>query len=906
AASIQATRVCEYMRVALEGLVEALETEPGRAVRSIEVLPELERQQVLYEWNQTAVEYPLDKCVHELFEEQAAQTPAAVAVVYGEASLSYGELNRRANQLARYLCESRTGVEGNVGVCMDGIETIVALLGVLKAGAAYVPLDPTYPEELLGFMLRDARIQIILTVQQLSPSLPKDICRIISLDSDWTEISEDEEVALKKPTAESCAYIIYTSGSTGVRKGVVVPHRGVCNVIRWMAAEFEVVHSDIVVQKSSFCFDNSVWETFLPLCTGAKLVMAPPQAYLDTADIVQLITEHNVTITHFVPTMLGIFLEQDRLAEVTTLRQVLCGCEAVPSNLLNQFFEKLHSRQGRNVKLSNFYGPTETSIGSTIWACHPIPSGNVPIGHPVWNTSVYVLNREMQPVPVGVTGELYISGTGLAHGYLKQPGLTAERFVADPYGTPGTRMYRSGDLAQWRADGNLEFLGRADYQIKIRGFRIELGEIEARIAEYEGVREALVVAQEDTTGDKRLVVYFTCTEESETSEGAEHLRAYLLTKLPEYMVPAAYVQLTSFPLMPNGKKDRKALPTPQRSANNSRWIRTPEEEILSSLFAEVLGLERVGLDDNFFDLGGHSLLAARLVTRVRAALGIDLSLRTLLETPTVAALVTRKSLTIHSDPFEVMLPLRDHGKLPPLFFIHPAAGLSWCYTGFLKYLEADRPLYGLQAQNFTSPENATQTIEEIAAEYIVQIRKIQPEGPYRLLGWSLGGLLAHAVATSLQDQGDLITFLALLDAGPSSQKEAPELPSLVEFVADLFGDNVKSVPPDLTSLYEYLRISGNLPNSFSERHFAALIESYRNAVPLNHTFEPRVYWGDLLIVSSGAGQNDPEIASKAWEPYVSGTITVHQVSCQHGEMMNPGPLTEIGPLIAKELKKSDF
>ncbi|MEY9946670.1 non-ribosomal peptide synthase/polyketide synthase [Kitasatospora sp. GAS1066B] len=607
-------------------VLHSVAAEPHGPLHRVEVLDAAERRRVLVEWNDTAVEVPAGT-LPELFEAQVARTPEAVAVVFEGVQVGYGELNARANRLARLLVERGVAPESVVPVLMErSTELVVALLAVLKAGGAYLPVDPDYPAERIAYVLSEANSPVTVTRELIDEASDRDGDNLF-----------DRGLRPEHP-----AYVIFTSGSTGRPKGVVVPHTGIVNRLAWMQGEYGLDSSDRVLQKTPFGFDVSVWEFFWPLLEGATLVVARPGGHREPAYLAELIQRERVTITHFVPSMLQAFLTEPTAANCDGLRAVLCSGEALPTELRDRVAHLLPG-----VPLHNLYGPTEASVDVTAWACADDSTGaSVPIGRPVWNTRVYVLDGALQPVPAGVQGELYLAGVQLARGYLSRPNLTAERFVADPHGEPGARMYRTGDLARWRTDGTLEYLGRTDDQVKLRGFRIELGEIEAALTAHPAIAHAAVIVREDTPGDKRLVGYAIPTGELDTTE----VRTQLAATLPEYMVPAAIVILDKLPVTVNGKLDRRALPTPDFSTAPGRAPRTPQEELLCEVFAQVLGLPQVGIDDDFFELGGHSLLATRLISRVRTALDVELPIRALFEAPTVAALARRLNDTTDRRP----------------------------------------------------------------------------------------------------------------------------------------------------------------------------------------------------------------------------------------------------------------
>jgi amino acid adenylation domain-containing protein len=628
-ASIGAQRICAFMSTALESLVNALETSPAKKVRTLEVLPQPERDRVLYEWNETKAEYPADKCVHQLFEEQVTKTPDAVAVVFEDQELSYGELNRRANQLAHYLMELGVKPDDRVAICIErSLEMIVALLAVLKAGGAYVPLDPAYPAERLRFMLEDSAPVALLTQAYLRELFSNYThLRLIELDPfipPWLgEPETNPDPNSLGLTPNHLAYVIYTSGSTGSPKGVMVQHRGLCNLVIAQVHEFDVARDSRILQFASFSFDACAWETIMALCSGAALYLFR-QMLVGNA-LMETLAHHAITHATLPPVVLTGLPEPAGPSSIGVL--IIAG-DTLTSSQTERWS---HGRQ-----LINAYGPTEATICATMHSCQVGQSGNPPIGRPIANTRIYILDAYGEPVPVGVAGELYIGGAGVARGYLNRAELTTEKFLKDPFvDEPEARMYRTGDLGRWLPDGNIEFLGRNDFQVKIHGFRIELGEIESRLMEHATIREAVVVAREDTPGDKRLVAYYTAAE-AETDPGAGQLRSHLSSVLPEYMVPAAYVRLESLPLTPNGKLDRKALLAPESDAYSTRGYEPPEGETetkLAEIWAEVLKLDRVGRHDNFFELGGHSLLAVRVVTRIWEMFSAEASIRDLFEYP---------------------------------------------------------------------------------------------------------------------------------------------------------------------------------------------------------------------------------------------------------------------------------
>ncbi|MFN6567974.1 non-ribosomal peptide synthase/polyketide synthase [Dendronalium sp. ChiSLP03b] len=628
-------------------LLEGIVANPSERISQLPLLAATEKQQLLVDWNDTAVDYPFDKCIHQLFEEQVQHTPDAVAVVFENKQLTYHELNYRANQLANYLQTLGVKPDVLVGICVErSLEMVVGLLGILKAGGAYVPLDPEYPIERLSFMLEDAAVPVLLTQQRLLEKLPPHQAQVVCLDTHWHSISGFSQndglaqltVGIASVQATNLAYVIYTSGSTGKPKGAMNAHLGICNRLLWMQQAYQLTALDCVLQKTPFSFDVSVWEFFWPLFTGARLVLAKPGGHKDSAYLVNLIEQQQVTTLHFVPSMLQAFLEEQSVKNCHSLKRVICSGEALPKELQERFFERL------NCELHNLYGPTEAAIDVTYWQCQ-LDSNlrTVPIGRPIANTQIYILDSHLQPVPIGVPGELHIGGVGLAQGYLNRSELTQEKFIPNPFDksklkSRKSKLYKTGDKARYLPDGNIEYLGRIDNQVKLRGFRIELGEIEAVLSQHSQVQACCVILREDTPGDKRLVAYVVAHQDSTPTIG--ELRQFVKAKLPEYAIPNAFAILESLPLTPNGKIDRRALPKPDSYSSSDKYIapRTPNEELLAQVWAQVLKVEQVGIYDNFFELGGHSLLATQLVSRIRNIFKVELPLREFFARATVAEL----------------------------------------------------------------------------------------------------------------------------------------------------------------------------------------------------------------------------------------------------------------------------
>jgi amino acid adenylation domain-containing protein len=653
----------------LRETLAAFVRDPERPLKSLKFLTDDERRRTLLEWNDTRRAYPAYDSVTQLFEEQVRRTPDRLAVCFEGRCLTYAELDVRANQLAHRLRRMGVGPETPVALLLQrSLEMVVAIFGVLKAGGAYLPLDPSYPRERLVALLEESRAPVLLADGRSAGRLPGGGARVLCLDACADSLArESVEPPASRVTGGNLAYIIYTSGSTGKPKGVMNTHEGILNRLLWMQDAYRLTEADRVLQKTPYSFDVSVWEFLWPLLTGARLVVAEPDAHQDSSHLVRLIAAQQITVVHFVPSMLRVLLDEKGLEECRGLRHVICSGEALPVELEKRFHERLGAR------LHNLYGPTEAAVDVTSWPCtgaHAWPS--VPIGRPVANTQIYLLDEEGEPVAVGVPGELHIGGVQLARGYWGRAGLTAEKFVPDRFGgAPGARLYSTGDIARFHADGWIEFLGRADAQVKIRGFRVELGEIENTLARFEKVREAAVVAAEGKDGGKRLSAYLTLAPGATTD--IRELRGFLERKLPGYMIPSDFVVLDAFPLTSSGKVDRRRLHAPERQEAGARPAApcvapsTPAEEELARMWRELLGLSRVGVDDNFFELGGHSLVLMQLVMRINEAFRVQIPLRAFFDARSIAEMTTVIAAwqMEHEDPAEVALMLDELGNLTP-------------------------------------------------------------------------------------------------------------------------------------------------------------------------------------------------------------------------------------------------
>ncbi|MFJ9855984.1 amino acid adenylation domain-containing protein [Streptomyces albogriseolus] len=861
----------------LARLLDDLTADPRKPVSAAQVLLPHEAR-AIEGWAGTEAAVPEDT-VAALFEARAARTPDGVALRSGATTLTYAELNRRANRVAHTLTGLDVGPESFVALALPrSADQITALLGVLKAGAAYLPVDPDYPAERIRTMLGDARPALVVARRDTLGALPSPLpggTRVLTLDEPETAAAIAAAPSTDPTDTDRTAplrhghpaYLIFTSGSTGRPNGVVVTHTGTANLAARQIERFRVGEGDRMLQFASPSFDAAFSEVCTALLSGAELVLATKDELTPGRPLAEVLTRHRITHVTLPPVALPL-LPPEALASVTTL--VTAG-DALPRDAVRRW------APGR--RLVNAYGPTEATVCATM--SEPLTGDDEPtIGRPLGGVRVHVLDDRLDQVPPGVTGELYVGGPGLARGYAGRPGLTAARFVADPYGPPGARMYRTGDLVRWDRGGRLHFGGRADHQLSVRGFRVEPGEVEAVLLAHPAVAQAAVILYDDGRGGRTLTGYVVPAA-GHTADAAA-LRRHVAGALPGHMVPAAVVPLERFPLTPNGKLDRKALPAPGFTTEASgRAPRTPREELLCELFAEALGVPRVGMDDSFFALGGHSLLAAGLIGRLHEALGVEIGLRSLFEAPTVAELAERLEAGAGPDggEFDVLLPLRAGGEGPALFCVPAAGGLGWSFAGLAPHIPDRHPLYALQSPGLSDPRERPATVEEAAARYVERIREVVPHGPYHLVGWSVGGLIAHEMAVRLRAGGAEVALLAVLDAYP------------------LAGTPV--TPPDRAEVVETVRGQAGghrLDDAATER----LVEVYLGNTRAARAFTPGVFEGDLVHFAAGQDATGT-LTPGLWLPHIGGQVEQHHVACGHEEMTRPGPLSVIGPVLAGKL-----
>jgi amino acid adenylation domain-containing protein len=841
-------------------------------------------------------------CIHQLFEAQVERTPDAIAVVLEAEQLTYGELNRRANQLAHHLRALGVGPEVLVAICLErSLEMVIGLLGILKAGGAFVPLDPAYPKERLAFMLKDAQAPVLLTQERLVAGLPEHDAKVICLDSGCGTFScESGENPGSLTLPQNLAYVIYTSGSTGQPKGVLVSHGSISDHCRNAQRCYELDSRDVVLQFASLSFDVSLEEILPTLIVGARLVIMGTNIW-PPAEFHRKISEFGLTVLNL-PTAYWQELAREwagvpELVPNIQPRLFIVGGDTMLPDVL-----KLWQRTPMNLIRLNAYGPTETTITATAFEIAPRPGENmtdqrVSIGRPLANAQIYILDSFLHPVPIGVQGELYIGGDGLARGYLNRPELTAEKFIPDPFSAaPGARMYKTGDMARYRFDGNIEFLGRADHQVKIRGFRIELGEIEAVLGQHPAVREAVVLAREDAPGEKRLVAYVVA------DSMADELRRFLKDKLPEYMVPAVVVLLEAMPVMPNGKIDRRALPAPDRSRPElEKAFVAPRDDLelqLAHIWEEVLGVRPVGMRDNFFELGGHSLLAVRLFALIEKRLGKKLPLTAVFQGATVEHLAGLLRQQATPGPQSSLVPIQPGGSKRPLFLVHPAGGHVFPYVHLAQFLGPNQPCYGLQAKGLEDGQDPHTRIEDMAAWYIQALQTVQPTGPYLLGGWSMGGVVAFEMAQQLHAQGQRVALLALLDGRiPTPDETFPEEDAeailLVErYFGISFGpmETLAELPKDeqLAFMLEQAKSAGLVPAELDVSQARRFVDLLRSDLRATQNYGLHLYPGRITFFKASetpAGTSPDPDPTLGWSAWASGGVDVHVVPGNHANLM---------------------
>ncbi|HEY6390560.1 MAG TPA: amino acid adenylation domain-containing protein [Bryobacteraceae bacterium] len=873
------SRMLEHFEI----LLQAILADPSRPIGAYAFLGEDESRQILLEWNRTHTDYPRNSSAIELIEKQARRTPDAVAVIFEGCVITYRELNSRASQLAGYLKQRGAGVGSLIGICLPrSIEMLTAVLAVWKAGAAYVPLDPSFPAARLSFMAADAAVKLVVTDRTLANLISTTAAKILVDDARAT-VEQTDLTSAAGPL--DIAYVIYTSGSTGKPKGVAVQHRALVNLLCAAIAQPGITSKDSLAAVTTLSFDIAGLELFAPLVAGARIVLASHDQSTDGIALRKLLVESRATILQATPATWRMLVDCG-WGKAPQLK-MLCGGEPLSRELADALLD-------RGGELWNMYGPTETTIWSS-WQQIRRDGMAPSIGRPAANTLFYVLDSHRQPVPVGVRGELYIGGDGVAQGYLNRPELNAERFLTNPFANG--RMYRTGDRARWRPDGTVELLGRMDTQVKIRGHRIELGEVEAALAACPAVRNAAVIVREDASGEKILVGYFVPSQD--THAAADAVRQHLKQRLPDYMAPTHLVALPALPQTPNGKLDRNALPAPETVRIQIQPpIETPHDSIETKLIAiweKVLGVRPLQRTDNFFDIGGHSLLAAKMLARIEKEFGKLLPLATLFQAPTVAELA---NLIRHSGwkaTWSSLVPIRPSGTKPPFYFVHAIGGNVLNFASFAGHFDPDQPVYGLQARGLDGKEIPNMSVHQMAADYIQDIRNIQPEGPYCIGGFSAGGVVAFEMARQLRAAGQQVAILALLDSRIDNPNQSGVAASKERFTRTVAFNIRYAFHTGLLSFarqkLKNLRMRANIriwtiKNSLGFKPSARTLDVEEAFLLALRNYVPETYGGDASLFRAKdelCSYSDPTLG---WGSVVKGRLEILEISGDHDTILH--------------------
>ncbi|WP_072947442.1 non-ribosomal peptide synthetase [Rhodococcus koreensis] len=892
-------------------LLDAAVADPDSPVGDIDLLDPTEKQLILADWNHTDHAPTTDTLV-SIFGAQAARTPDAPAVVDGDRCLSYAEFNARVNRLARHLITEGVGPETIVALRMRrSLDFVVGVYATLTAGGAYLPIDPDHPAERTHFILAVAQPTCMLTTthdDHIDLPDPVPVLHTDTIDLSRMSAAPVTDADRRAPLRpQNTAYVMFTSGSTGRPKGVTVAHTAITNQVRWVVEAFDHRAGDRLLQSNAVTFDASTPDLFAPLQVGGCVVLAGPDGQRDPDYLAKLIRAQKVTHMASVPTVLTSLMASRSSDALGGLKVVYLGGEMLSGQTVAQL------AQFGPATVWNQYGPTETTVSVICHRCTQPEESVVPIGTPQTNCHAYVLDHRLHPVPIGVTGELHLAGIQLARGYHGRPALTAERFVANPYGPPGQRMYRTGDLVRWHPDGTLEFLGRRDLQVKIRGHRIELGEIEATLTTHPDITHAAVTVHKGPATEQ-LVAYVVPTPGAHVDPTAIH--TFAAEHLPDYMLPNPITILDALPLTTNGKIDRRALPAPVLPTPQYRPPTTAVEGIVADIFADVLGHERVGLDDDFFTLGGNSLLATRVSARLREALGVEIQVTWLFADSTVESIASKVEAvsddSTHLAPtgpsaFDVLLPIRSTGNSDPIYCIHPASGLAWCYAGLAPHIQPGRRMYGLQSPELVEDDPHPRSIEQLVEQYVREIQAVQPHGPYHLLGWSLGGVIAHAVATRFRHLGQRVSLLAMLDSRLREAESAAapeftvrdilvELSDLIGFDAEDFDAAGAPMSPEHAT--ELIHMRTGAFEFLQSSHVKRIVASFNDAPRLVANYQPPAFDGDVVYFAAAAADGmTEELADSCWKPYISGSLKYYPIDATHIHMTTPRALADIARVL---------
>ena len=926
----------------LHTLLQSIIADPAQPIGTLSLLTPAERQQLLVDWNNTDAPYDDTQTVIDRFVAQAAQTPQATAVttLQHAVHLTFDQLNRRANQLAHTLRSLAVQPDMAVALCLErSPELVVALLGILKAGAAYVPIDPNYPQERIDFILQDTQTAVVLTQSALKNRLQQAEAQILCLDTDWATIAQAEETDPPLlATPDHTAYIIYTSGSTGLPKGVMISHRSLLNYVTLGVAHLDLQAEDVVLQFASISFDTAVEEIFPPLLSGARLLLRNDEMLATTAVFWQTCAANDVTILDL-PTAFWHLLCSQIMNEVhlipASLRLLFTGGEKASPEQIQTWL----AHAPAHIRLVNGYGPTEATVVAT--ACNLTGPDAVTevskaiIGRPIPNTRIYLLDNQLQPVPIGVWGELHIGGVGLAQGYLNRPGLTAISFIPDPFSQqPGARLYKTGDVARYLPDGHIEYRGRLDNQVKIRGFRVEPGEIELSLAQHPQVQQPIVIVREDQPGQKQIAAYYTSTD----SITGTQLRHFLKEKVPAYMIPALWVQLASFPLTTNGKIDRKALPVPDGKNGtivDAAFIAPQDalESQMAQIWQQILNLPAISTDANYFEIGGHSLQAVTLFAAIEKQLKVRLPVSLLFQAPTIAQLAAAIRRRGKAPKWSSLVPIQPMGAKTPFFCVHGGAGHVFHYHDLAQLLGTERPFYGLQPRiNEATHQSVYASVEEMAAYYIQEMKMVQPDGPYLLSGFCFGGIVVYEMAQQLIQAGDEVELLAFIDPStPQNKPQRLETPSSPEQLTERLARHRQNVArlsrlarvgyflnsgKNRLVAYWYLLYRGWLREWRKAR--ARLLQKYINwrqlvpsrfhdfyfmhviSTPATEAYQPRRYPGNAVLFCSTLENGDDELLG--WDGLPEDGLTMYAVESTHLGILKRPFIDEVAEKLRQHLE----
>ncbi len=869
----------ERMAVSFQTLLAGIVANPQQRVAQLPILNPRDRQQLVTEWNQTQADYPLAQCFPQLFEQQVARTPQAIAVNYRDRQLTYQELNERANRWARQLVELGVGAETIVAVVADRhLDFLTAMLAIFKAGGAYLPLNPHHPADRIQQVLVQSQVPLVLTSSAWTSMLAPMMSDLI--DSQLVEFAQLNTTTIESASEnlpvrcapDNLAYVIFTSGSTGKPKGAMLEQRGMVNHLYAKVTDLGLSAGDVVAQTAAQTFDISVWQFLVPLLVGGTVEIVPTEIAADPAGLLALVARQQVAILEIVPSLLRSIAQQLELngtAPALALRWLLLTGETLPPQLCRQWFD-LYPQ----IPILNAYGPTECSDDVTHYPIYEPPtatSWNIPIGRPIANTQLYIFDNQLQPVPIGVAGELYVGGAGVGRGYLGAPQLTQQAFIVNPLGqSADDLLYKTGDKARYLPDGNIEFLDRIDFQVKIRGFRIELGEIEATLSQHPDIQGVTVIDRAENPDDRYLAAYIVASQVLTTAD----LRDFLKQKLPEYTIPSAFVFLDAIPLTANGKIDRLALPVPTLAFNPSFVAPSNALELqLMQIWEEILHVSPIGVRDNFFDLGGHSLLAVSLMARIQQQFDKKLSLATLFQGATIEHLAQIILAETTDEPFlSTLMPLHAGGSKPPLFFVHPGGGTVLSYLELARNLDPDRPVYGLESLDLDSDQTLHSKVEDMAAYYIQVMQTVQTTGPYQVGGWSFGGLVAFEIAQQLRSQGQEVATVVLLDTSPFTDYEELNEADDTDFIQDLLARKngaILGIPPEL-----------------DVEQAQRLLQVFKGHVMASNDYNPQPYPGkvDLFLAEGGIAAESLESIA-GWQQLATHGVNVHWIPGDHHTMV---------------------